>query len=406
MGWVAFLGLPWVQLGDDSLFRVDLARPALILAGESVALDASIPVFFALLGLLMFFLLGIVLLGRLWCGWACPQTLLSDLAETLQHSLGLHRRGKRPRILPSIAWHGVLAAVSVWLGATTVWYFVSPFVFAPALLAGELHPVATGTLAAAAVLIYVNMAFVRRHFCRTICPYGRFQAALIGPETLGVRFEEAPDNPCLDCTACVRVCPTGTDIRTGAQAECIHCGRCIDACVDVLVRKQRSGLIAYRWQEQTPRPKLLTARVAVLGGLLLLFVGALVYSARTSQDIRLYVRRSPAPPRITADGSMALLFTAVAANRTEQRHRVSLSATDADGRPLRVQGQASSIVLAPSERRRLSFAIVVPMPDRATDQRMTFLLSPEQQQLLSEPVSALVTLEPLPTPPEPASPRP
>ncbi len=231
--------------------------------------------FYFIAGLLIMAGLGLFLftsaLGRVWCGYACPQTVWTDLFILVERwvegdrnaRLRLHRQKKldlrkiRLRITKWVLW----LLIGVATGGAWVFYFTDAPTLLADLLAFQASPVAYTTIAILTLTTFVFGGFMREQICIYACPWPRIQAAMMDEETLTVGYREWRGEPrgkhrksedadqlgdCIDCMACVNVCPMGIDIRDGQQLACITCALCIDACDDVMAKigKPR-GLIDY-----------------------------------------------------------------------------------------------------------------------------------------------------------------
>ncbi len=231
--------------------------------------------FYFVAGLLIMAGLGLFLftsaLGRVWCGYTCPQTVWTDLFILVERwiegdrnaRLRLHRQQKmdarkmRLRITKYVAW--TLIAIST--GGAWVFYFTDAPTLLVELFTFSAHPAAYTSIAVLTFTTLVFGGFMREQVCIYMCPWPRIQAAMMDPDTLTVGYREWRGEPrgkhrkkagaenlgdCIDCMACVNVCPTGIDIRDGQQLECITCALCIDACDDIMdkIGKPR-GLIGY-----------------------------------------------------------------------------------------------------------------------------------------------------------------
>lgn len=237
-----------VQLGTSlillaapflGLLRVDLLDRKLVVLGARFAFS-EFAILYAVLIVAMFVLfMGALIHGRLWCGWMCPQTTLSEITGFLQRKF---LKGRKPKLSGKVFSHAATIAVSMLVAASLVSYFLAPSQYlAPPLAAWILWGIAS-------VILSVDLLVIRHRFCVGICPYGILQGVVQDPNTLGVVFDLQRANDCINCSACVRSCPTGFDIRDGAfDMKCISCGDCADACDKVLNPKGVEGLIAFRF---------------------------------------------------------------------------------------------------------------------------------------------------------------
>ena len=221
------LGLPFIQIGGNSALRFDLPSLSLHFFGARLMIDEFFIVLTALLFVLFLFMALTIMFGRLWCGWACPQTVLSDIVEF----------GKGP-------WRYLAALlVALIVSADIIWYFVPPYEFITMLAAS---PWTRWSFIVMAAILFVDLAFVRRMFCTTLCPYAKMQSVLYDERTWLIAYDPAHSHECMDCKACVCACPAGIDIRDGLKVECISCAACIDACVGRQAKKGGQSLVGYQ----------------------------------------------------------------------------------------------------------------------------------------------------------------
>ena len=237
--------------------------------------------FYFVAGLLIMAGLGLFLftsaLGRVWCGYTCPQTVWTDLFILVERwiegdrnaRLRLHRQKKmdahklRLRITKYVVW--LLIAIAT--GGAWVFYFTDAPTLARDLVTFSAPAVAYVTIGVLTATTFVFGGFMREQVCIYMCPWPRIQGAMMDPDTLTVGYRDWRGEPrgkkhdgttgdCIDCMACVNVCPMGIDIRDGQQLECITCALCIDACDDVMARigKER-GLIDYLALSDEPRER-------------------------------------------------------------------------------------------------------------------------------------------------------
>ena len=231
--------------------------------------------FYFVAGLLVMAGLGLFLftsaLGRVWCGYACPQTVWTDLYILVERwvegdrnaRLRLHRQKKmdfrklRLRLTKWTLWFLIGLAT----GGAWVFYFTDAPTLAVDLVTGNAHPIAYTTMLILTATTFFFGGFAREQICIYACPWPRIQAAMMDEDTLTVGYREWRGEPrkhseavkagaemgdCIDCMACVNVCPVGIDIRNGQQLECITCALCIDACDDIMAKMGKPrGLIDY-----------------------------------------------------------------------------------------------------------------------------------------------------------------
>jgi cytochrome c oxidase accessory protein FixG len=264
-----YLLLPWVPVGGFPAVFLDIAERRFHLFGWTVASQELWLLFFFIsgLGFALFFVTA--LLGRVWCGWACPQTVfLEHVFRAIERLIDGDAPARRQldaapwdnlKVAKRVAKHALFVLVSTLIAHLFLAYFVSlPRLYAMITEAPTEHWGAFLFMMTASGLLYFNFAWFREQLCIVICPYGRLQSALIDDHSLVVGYDAnrgeprrgmsnaAPAGDCVDCLRCVHVCPTGIDIRQGLQLECLACTACIDACDDVMERlKKPRGLIRY-----------------------------------------------------------------------------------------------------------------------------------------------------------------
>lgn len=376
--------LPWIQIDGKSLLRLDIPQLRLYLFGEVLRIEELYLVLFFTLAFALGFLLLTVILGRVWCGWLCPQTTLSDLADWSARFIGLQVKQNRLHgaLWRKIVLHGVYLLFAFVVAANLLWYFIEPRQFFARLLALDLHYAAWITLVVIMLTIYLDLALVRRLMCSDFCPYGRFQTALVDKSTLALHLPESELKRCIKCGACVRACPMEIDIRRGFQVECINCGRCLDACRQVMVKRGEPGLIRYSFGLEgagasalfNPRTLLLFVATVILLSVLLLAV-----LDRPSASLKVSVSHVAAP-RLLADAQQGTFFNAWVNNRSQLSAVYRLRARRTDtGDSLSIKGQHQA-ELVPGENRRLDFIVLTPANKPL---EIEFILIDSKDQLLS-----------------------
>ncbi len=317
---VHLLALPFIKNGKHPAIHLDIDARQFFLAGRAFnAQDVWLMVF-----LLAGFAFGLVfvtaLAGRVWCGWACPQTVFLEgiyrpIERWIEGPAHVRRRlveggwtGRRIALF--LIKQSLYLVVSLILAHWFLAFFVSAPVLASLVLHGPAgHEVLFGIAMVVTGLFWANFAWFREQFCVILCPYGRFQSVLTDRKSLLIGYDVTRGEPrgklakgpgapyrgdCIDCGRCVRVCPTGIDIRNGQQMECIGCAQCIDACDEMMIKVGRPvGLVRYDSLEGFEGQKtgrILRPRVVAYGLVCvaaLLTVGLNVFALRTPFEANL-----------------------------------------------------------------------------------------------------------------------
>ncbi len=262
--WVA---LPWIPIHGHPAVFLDVDRRQFFLFGLTFNSQDVWLLFFLLSGVGFGLLFATAVLGRVWCGWACPQTvfleaLFRPIERLFQGPRNVALRRAASGVTFDRAWRTAATHAAYVLAAALVAhvflaYFVSlPKVFAMVRTRPGAHPEAFAWMVITTAVMYANFAFFREQLCVVVCPYGRLQSVLLDDDSLVVGYDEQRGEPrgkaktakggCVDCNRCVVVCPTGIDIRDGLQLDCIACTACIDACDEVMDKLSRPrGLVRY-----------------------------------------------------------------------------------------------------------------------------------------------------------------
>ncbi len=294
-----YLSLPWIPVDGYPAVLLDVAGSRFHFFGYTLAAQDAWLLFFLVtgLGFSLFFLTA--LLGRLWCGWACPQTVFLEHVyrqiERLLEGDAPARRAldlapwSRAKLARRLAKHAAYVAVSLVIAHLFLAYFVSiPELWSYLHAAPGEHWAAFVFVFLFAGGLYFNFAWFREQLCIVICPYGRLQSALTDDHSMVIGYDARRGEPrgklgtpeagaCVACNRCVQVCPTGIDIRHGLQLECIGCAACIDACDEVMTRVHRpTGLIRYDSLAGLGGGRTHWVRPRTIVYAILLFIGAAV----------------------------------------------------------------------------------------------------------------------------------
>jgi cytochrome c oxidase accessory protein FixG len=344
-----FYVMPWVHWNDRQAVLFDLPARKFYVFGlvmwpqDFIYLTALLII--AALGLFFF----TTLAGRLWCGYACPQTVWTEAFLWMEHfaegdrneRMKLDRapwsvRKVSRKALKQFLW----VSFSLWTGITFVGFFTPIETLVTKAATLSLGPWETFWSLFYGFATYGNAGFLREQVCKYMCPYARFQSAMFDRDTLIITYDAARGEPrwakkrggeaesgkrgdCIDCTWCVQVCPTGIDIRKGLQFECIACAACIDAC-DAVMDKVGSprGLIRYATQNSLERQPthILRPRVLIYGALLTAIVAGFAISLvrRTPLAVDV-IRDRNALYRLLDDGQVENVYDVKIMNKSEER---------------------------------------------------------------------------------------
>jgi cytochrome c oxidase accessory protein FixG len=301
------------------------------------------------------------LAGRLWCGYACPQTVWTEAFLWIERKVEGTRpqQMKRDREPMSLSKFRVKATKhTLWLlfalftGLTFVGYFSPMRELAVNFINWNLGPWETFWIFFYGFATYGNAGWLREQVCTYMCPYARFQSAMFDRDTLIISYDvergeprgarkknvnprEAGLGDCIDCTICVQVCPTGIDIRDGLQYQCIGCAACIDACDDVMEKMgYPKGLVRYTTENilSGQATHIFRPRIFVYAAILAIITIGAFYAILNRSPIALDVIRDRNTLfRETNDGLIENVYTLKVINMDQVRHEYSLSVTGVDG---------------------------------------------------------------------------
>jgi cytochrome c oxidase accessory protein FixG len=319
--------LPWVRVGGHPALFLDVESHELFLLGLSFNPQDAWLLFFLLTGIGFGLVYATALAGRVWCGWACPQTVfLEGVYRRIERWIEGPREKRMRRdagpmtvekLARKIASHTAYVVASLLVAHIVLSYFVSlPRTLAMVRQSPAAHPQAFVWVVVISAVLYVNFAWFREQLCVVLCPYGRLQSTLLDEHSLVVGYDARRGEPrgkkgtegagdCVDCKRCVLVCPTGIDIRNGVQMECLACTACIDACDEIMDRLDRPrGLIRYDSLNGLSGKPRRVVRPRVILYSVLLVVGAVVAFAATRRrtDFEAALLRLPGEP-YTTDGA-------------------------------------------------------------------------------------------------------
>ena len=389
-----FYGLPWVSWNGRQAVLFHLVERKFYIFGwvfwpQDVFFLAILLIISAYA---LFFFTAIA--GRLWCGYACPQTVYTEIFMWIEQKIEGDRNkrmkfDKAPMSARKFglksAKYAAWAAVSIWTGFTFVAYF-TPM---SELMNSAVHWT-FGSWEIFWILFYGGFTYMfagvmREQVCKYMCPYARFQGVMFDPDTLVITYDEERGDPrgarkkgvdpktvgkgdCVDCGICVQVCPTGIDIRDGLQYECIGCAACIDACDQVmdkmeyprgLIRYSTENAIKKHWGGKEIVSHVMRPRTLIYGGILAMICLAFVWGLATREPLRVdIIRDRGVLAREVEGGMIENVYRLQVMNMSESTRQFDLSVSGMEG--IRLGEFAGQIEVAPATTQSVMLLVQVP----------------------------------------------
>ena len=367
---VAFYGTAWLTWNGRQAVLFDLASRKFYIFGmvlwpqDFIFLTALL-----IISALSLFLFTAVA-GRLWCGYACPQTVYTEIFMWIERRIEGDRMARmkldqQPAGLRKVGLkatkHATWIALALWTGFTFVGYFTPIKTLAAEVAGNALGPWETFWILFYGFATYGNAGWMREQVCKHMCPYARFQSVMFDSDTLVITYDAERGEPrgsrsksadpkavglgaCVDCGICVQACPTGIDIRYGLQYECIGCAACIDGCDQVMDKMgYPRGLIRYttenavhgKYRDGDILRHVLRPRTLVYSTILLAVVAAFLVMLYVRVPLKVDVIRDRATlVRELNDGRLENVYRLQIMNTTEQAHQFTVTASGIDGMEL------------------------------------------------------------------------
>jgi len=362
-----FYGLPWVSWNGRQAILFDLVQRKFYIFGLVLwPQDIIYLTLLLILSALALFLFTAIA-GRLFCGYACPQTVYTEIFMWIERQVEGDRfarirldgeewpwsfRKWRLKVTKHFFW----LLIAFWTGFTFIGYFTPIDSLGAALVHLTLGPWQTFWLCFYAFATWGNAGFMREQVCKYMCPYARFQSVMVDKDTFLVTYDKVRGDPrgsrsksvdhtalglgdCVDCSICVQVCPTGIDIRDGLQYMCIGCGACIDACNQVmekvnypkgLIRYTTENAVEFKESNQSAIRHILRPRVLIYTAFILILTSAFMFSLVTRNPLRVDVMRDRGALAREVDGA-----------RIENVYRIQMM--NASEHPLKVSIRAKGL---------------------------------------------------------------
>lgn len=364
---LVFYGTPWLVWNGREAVLFDLGARKFYIFGwvfwpqDFIFLTALLVI--SALSLFLF----TAIAGRLWCGYACPQTVYTEMFMWIEHvvegdrlqRMRLDKKALGPRklALKSLK-HALWIALALWTGFTFVGYFTPIKTLVAEVVNWSLGPWETFWILFYGFATYGNAGWMREQVCKYMCPYARFQGVMFDPDTLVITYDTHRGEPrgsrgrsadykaaglgdCVDCDICVQVCPTGIDIRQGMQYECIGCAACIDGCNQVmdkmgyprgLIRYSTENAIERKYPEKKILAHVFRPRVLIYGVVLLAVVLALMAALYLRAPLKVDVIRDRATlVREVEGGLIENVYRLQIMNTDERPHRYNIAVSGLEG---------------------------------------------------------------------------
>ncbi|RLD43776.1 MAG: cytochrome c oxidase accessory protein CcoG [Bacteroidetes bacterium] len=371
---IMLFAFPLIKINGDPIILLNIIDRQFIIFGVIFWPQDTFVLLLMMLSFLLFIILFTVTYGRIWCGWACPQTIFLEIIFR-RIEKWIDGTPNQQRKLAEMPWNvkkiskrlfkwTIFYTISFILVNAMLWYFMS---FDKWLLyAGEMdkHISGIGLIFIFTTVFFAIYTWFREQICIIACPYGRMQSVLMDRSTIVISYDYLRGEPrgfqkkgstredtgkgdCIDCHACVDVCPTGIDIRNGTQLECVNCTACIDACDNIMTKVDKpKGLIRYASENEIAEGKKQTFSIRtvaysiVLLGLLAFFLTVLLSRA----DVDATIQRVPGT-LFQKDGndSISNIYNIKVVNKTRSEQTLTLKLKDSKGH-ISVAGGALTIL--------------------------------------------------------------
>lgn len=393
---LAFLfGAPFIKIHGQPLLLFNVLERKFIIFGLTFWPQDFFLFGLAMLTFIVFIVLFTVIFGRVFCGWACPQTIFLEMVFR-KIEYWIEGDANQQRALSKAPWTGkkilkkavkqlIFFAIAFLIANTFLAYIIGiDQLFDVVTHAPSAHWAGFVVVLAFSGIFYFNFAYFREQLCLVVCPYGRLQGVLLDKDSIVVAYDFVRGEPrhkmkkeeqrttgdCVDCGLCTRVCPTGIDIRNGTQLECVNCTACIDACNEIMEKVNLpKNLIRYDSYNgiSNKRKFRLTPRIMAYSAVLLLLIGVLGFSLAGRADVETTILRTPGMLYQEIEGDrISNLYNIELVNKTVNDIPVQLRLTSSEG-VIRMVG--NELIIPKQGMARGAFFIEIPknkLKDRKT----------------------------------------
>jgi cytochrome c oxidase accessory protein FixG len=383
---IVFFVLPWIRMGSERFVLLWIEKREFSLFGFTFNAQDIYLIFFLVtgVGFLLFFITAMV--GRIWCGWTCPQTVFLEgvfrkierwIEGSKSEQLKLEKNPLDLRkFVKFFSKHLIFIILSLLISTTFVLYFIPSSYYFEMFDEGLFsHATVLFAVIFISVLLYFDFAWFREQVCLILCPYGRLQSALTDDDSMIIGYDRIRGEPrgksaaekmgdCIDCGRCVSVCPTGIDIRAGLQMECVGCANCIDACDEIMLKVQRPvGLIRYdslNGLEGKPK-QILRPRIYLYVVLMVIGASVALFTVRQRTSFEANVLRLVGQPFILDQESVRNQFEIHLVNKESKQAKFKITVSPI--KDVQIILPVSMIDIEGRADRHIPWMAVIPLPD-------------------------------------------
>ena len=375
---------PFITINGNHLLLLSFVKMEFHFLGTAYAIQELYIMPFLLMILFIGILATTAIGGRIWCGWACPQTIFRVIYRDLIESklLNLRRiKDKQKEIdyskpinqVKKLLGISIFSTLCIIMASNFMWYFVPPEDFFPALLNPLDHYYLYMFIISITLFLVYDIVFTKEHFCTYICPYSRIQTVLYDDNTIQAVYNKnrgghiynsnneksilnvkqwENSEECTTCESCVSVCPTHIDIRKGMQLECINCLECVDACTTVMGRLGKPSLVTWSSDNEIHHNKkrVLASRNNILYGLVIsLCIAFIILFSGQKEPLLINVNKTTQLYKIEPNKSVVNNYTVLLQNRQTQPYSFTAKVVDEENFEIK---RFNSIRLNPDQQRR------------------------------------------------------